>query len=842
MANTFIQRSFAGGEVAPAIFGRADQTKYQTGLATCRNFIVRRHGGISNRPGLQYITPQNTHSAQGRLAPFIFNADQTYVLLFENLTLRFIRNGALITVSGVVAYNGATAYVIGDLASSGGVNYYCIANTTGNAPPNATYWYAMPAGNIYEIPTPYVTADLPDLYFSQSADVVTITHDGYDIYDLSRFGHTDWTLQPVAMAPSIAAPGSLSVSGGAGTVAQWVATAVKTDTLEESLPSASAGANSAPSSGSPRTLTIGAVSGAQEYFIYRDDGNGIYGLIGTSAGPTFIDTGIVPDFNETPPTARDPFTATDDHPAISGYLQQRKCYGGSLNDPETVRASKTGQYTNFTKSSPLQDDDAADWTPASSEVNTIRHVLEVGESFILTAGAEWVAFGDGNGVLTPGSPGLKKQSSYGSAEIAPVVIGNSFLFVQARATIVRDIKYEANSNGYTGRDLTVFSPHLFEGFTIVRWAYAQIPHSIVWAVRSDGVLLSLTYLREHEIWGWARHDTDGYIEDAVVVPESQEDVLYVLVRRTIGGATKRYVERLYTRTVLNDGLNSGSVAVDARFMDSHLSYDGRLTSDDGLTLSGGTDWLATEDLTLTYAGASYFTAGDVGNAFRLELYTTTYTPDGGTVETVETLTCTVIEYTSVTEVTVNANKTVPVAFRNVEIGEFARCVDQVTGLDHLEGKTVAILADGNVVSNGVDEPLYTVSGGQLSADLETPAAVIHVGLPYFCDAQTLDLELIGSETLADKGKHVPVVTVQVESTRGFWAGEPNTRGEIVDADLYEYPQRQVADEYGTIRLFTGKDELSIKSSWNRGGRVVIRQKDPLPLTILSLMPTVDVGG
>src|SRR5512146_58165 len=160
MSNSIIQRSFGGGEVAPAVYGRADQIKYQTGLARCRNFFVRRHGGVSNRPGTQYITPQGNHDYAGRIWKFVFNASQTYILLFENQTLRFVREGALITVSGVAAYNGATAYIPGDLVLSGGINYYCIADTTGNAPPNATYWYAMPAGDIYEIPTPYLTADL----------------------------------------------------------------------------------------------------------------------------------------------------------------------------------------------------------------------------------------------------------------------------------------------------------------------------------------------------------------------------------------------------------------------------------------------------------------------------------------------------------------------------------------------------------------------------------------------------------------------------------------------------------------------------------------------------------
>lgn len=839
MSNSIIQRSFAAGEVAPAVFGRADQVKVQTGLAVCRNFFVRRHGGVSNRPGTQYITPQKSHSAKGRIWGFVFNAEQTYLLLFENQCLRFVRNGALITVSGVAAYNGATAYVVSNLVSSGGVNYYCIAATTGNAPPNATYWYPMPAGNIYEIPTPYVTADLPTLEFSQSGDVVTITHKTYGIRNLSRTGHTAWTLATVAMAPSIAAPGSLTVSGAAGTLAYWVATAIKETTLEESLPSAQVGASTIPTSGAPRTLTIGSVSGAQEYNVYRHDGSGIFGFVGVSSGPTFIDTGIIPDYSLTPPIDQDPFTT--DFPAVSGYYQQRKMYGNTTGAPEDLLGSATGSFNNFTISSPLQDNDSVQFTLAGRQVNEIRAIVEIGQLVVLTSGAEWIREGDATDPLTPTSPNLKAQTYNGAAAIAPIVISDNLLYVQARGSIVRDFRFDQQVQGYSGRDLTVFAPHLFDGYTIVHWTYAQIPNSIVWIVRSDGALIGLTYLREHEIWGWHHHDTDGLLEDVCAIPEGSEDAVYVLVNRTINGATKRYVERFYTRSITNDGLNNGSVAVDARFMDSHLTYDGRVTGD-AMTLSGGVDWLYTEDLTLTYAGASYFVAGDVGNAIRLELYTDTYTPEGGHVQTVETLTCTIIAYVGVTEVTVNANKTVPVAFRNVAIGEYARCVDQVTGLGHLEGKTVAILADGGVVANGIDEPFYTVVGGTLDTAIETPAAVIHIGLPYCSDLQTLDLEVLGGETLADRQKSVNQVTCLVESSRGVWAGEPSPHGVITPDDLYEFQQRDVADEYGMIESVTGKIEIPIKSGWNVGGRVHLRQRDPLPLSVLAIVPNVELGG
>lgn len=834
MGTSLIQRNFASGEVAPAVFGRADQTKYQSGLAKCRNFMVRRHGGITNRAGSQYITAQAVSSAKGRIWRFVFNAEQTYVLLFEEARLRFVSSGALLTVSGVAAYNGATAYVLGDLASSGGVNYYCVAATTGNAPPNATYWYAMPAGNIYEIPTPYLAADLPTLHFSQSADVITITHTGYEIYELSRFDHTRWTLAAVTLSPSINPPGSLAVSGAGGSVSFWVATAVKATTLEESIASTNVGANSLPTSGAPRTLTIGAVSGAQEYNVYRHDGSGTYGFVGVATGTTFVDNGIAPDYTVTPPTLQIDLTGANDRPASNGYLQQRKCYGGTLNAPEDICASKTGQYKNFSRSSPLQADDAAIWTFASNEVNRIRHFIEVSEYWVLTQGAEWILLGDGEGGLTTTKPNPKKQSSYGSAEIQPVIIGSSFIFVQARGSILRDIKYEANATGYTGRDLTVFATHLFEQYTLLHMDYAQIPNSIVWAVRSDGILLSLTYLRDHEVWGWAWHDTDGEFEDVVVVPEDNEDRVYCLVKRTIGGVTARYLERMASRQI-------STVAVDAKFMDSHLTYNGWHTGATFMVLSGGIEWTFDEDLTLA-ASASTFSSGDVGKSIVLRILTTTWTPEAGSVTTTAELRTIITAYTDPAAVTVNAVQTVPAAFRLASITVWGMGVTNVSGLDHLEGKTVSILADGDVVTNGIDDPLITVSSGALSADLENPAVIIHVGLPYVSDAQTLDLEVLGGETLTDKKKKINQVTLLVEASRGVWAGEPAEDGTINPDHLDEHAQRDVTDEYGSIAPLTGKIELSIQSSWNLGGRVHIRQRDPLPMSLLAVIPSVGVGG
>ena len=188
-----IQTSFNAGEFSPLMSGRVDFPLYKNGLELCNNFIPIVQGGITRRPGTYYVSATKGSAAE-RLMPFEFSTTQAYVLSFGDGYIRFYRNEAQIEVSGVAAYAGGTAYVIGDLVVQAGVNYYCIAATTGNAPPNATYWYAL-TGAIYEIPSPYTAAnDLSQIKIAQSADVMYISHPSYAPRTLSRTGHTTWVM------------------------------------------------------------------------------------------------------------------------------------------------------------------------------------------------------------------------------------------------------------------------------------------------------------------------------------------------------------------------------------------------------------------------------------------------------------------------------------------------------------------------------------------------------------------------------------------------------------------------------------------------------------------------
>lgn len=811
------QRSFSGGEITPSLYGRVDTTKYATGLRTCRNFTIMRHGGASNRPGFEFIAEIKDSSKVVAIIPFIFNSDQTYVLEFGPLYMRVHRNGVPVEVSGVAAYASGTTYAIGDLVVDGGVNYYCIQAGSGHTPASSpTYWYAL-TGNIYEIPTPYTEAHLPALKYIQSADVIVLTHQSYRQRELARTGHTAWRLTEMVLAPAQGAPTNVSGSGTAGSGSYtYHVTAVNAETFEESY----AGTGTVSSVNAPETNTITvtwtAVAGAGQYNVYRVK-NGVAGFIGVATGTSFADTGYTPDTTDTPPTARDPFVGDGNYPAVATYIQQRLGFANLTNATEKIYLGKTANFKNFSYSTPLQDDDSVTFNMAGRQVNAVQHMIDLGKLIVLTSGGEWSIEGDDAGIIKPGAINPIQRSYNGASPIPPIIIGNSALFVQARGTIIRDLMNDA-IEGYKGNDLTIFSAHMFDGHTIENWAYQQIPHSIVWVVRDDGQLLGLTYVREQAMVAWHRHDTDGEFENVCVVPEGNEDRLYAVVKRTINGTTKRYIERMHSRNI--DDI------VDAVFLDASLTYDGRNTAPSHtMTMTNGGSWTHDDTITVT-SSTAFFTAGDVGNELHFI--------DADGVK----LRCEITEYTSTTVVIVRPHKTVPASMREVALSDWGRAVDQLSGLEHLEGKDVGIFADGFVVASPNNDAYAPQSISSGAVSLEDCYVVIHVGIPFISDLETLNVDSSSGETVADKKQLINKVSVLVESSRGIFAGGKPPADDDTDPlqGLTEYKGRDAEGYDDPTTLKTDVIDINIESSWNSNGRVFIRQVDPLPLAVLTVVP------
>lgn len=735
MADDVVIRSFAGGELSPTLGMRADLAKYTIGLKTCRNFLVHRHGGVSNRPGTRFINACKTDDIDVKLIPYVSEvAGESMLIEHGEGYFRFYLNGALVQVSigGLPAWSGATEYFPGDLVASGGLGYYCRVQHTNHVPPNATYWYPLPADGTLELPSPFNNPR--ETHSVQSGRTIAFTHPDVRPHDLLFLSTTQWAIVPVATAPKVAAPTGLvlTVAGG-GRKFGYIVTAAHPVTYEESLPSAQVinAACADPTTGAPHHITWNAVLtpavtgvASPEYYVYCDPyGNGTYGFIGTATAATgFYNPGIAPDFTQTPQLPVDAFDAANEYPSTVGFHQQRRFFANTHQTPDGIFASRVGYLDNFGISSPLQDDDALAFRIAGNNQHAVRHLVGLKRLIVMTDGGEW---GIGNGLdpLTPNNIPADQETYVGIApNVAPVVIGNSILYVQARQRILRQLQFTQAVEGFAGKDLTIYADHLFRKRQMNAIAFQQNPDPIVWACRNDGVLLGLTYDPEQDLWAWHRHDTgaSGRFEDVCVVPELDDDVPYFIVRRTIGGVTKRYIEKLESREIEDWSL-------DSFFLDS------------GLTYAGGP-------------------------------------------------------------------------------------VSSVSGLSHLEGQTVGVVGDGAYWGTRV------VSGGTVA--LGGLYSVVHVGLLYTPELETLALDVAGSSIRA-KQKTVQSVALEIaDSARGFQVGQPDTT-------LVTYAPRST--ESPLTISFTGQVEVRTFSRGNQYGRVKLLQPQPLPLTVLGLVPSIDVG-
>lgn len=621
------------------------------------------------------------------------------------------------------------------------------------------------------------------------------------------------------------------------TIWTYVVTSVDADTGSESAGSPETSAVGAtPTTGHPNVVSWITVVDASDYRVYRSV-NGVLGFIGSAGNTTtFRDNNIIPDTSIQPPTEIPLFDTSDDWPAACSYYQQRLMLANTINQPQTVWGSRVGDDTNFAVSTPVHDDDAIQFVIAGRQVQPVQAMVDLGKLVLHTSNAEYVASGNTAGALTPTSIGLVANGSAGAQPIAPVVIGNTDLFVQNGSTRLLDLRYEVQSFSYAGKDLTKYATGLFAGRTIVDMAWQKIPHSIVWCVLDSGALVGLTYVREDELWAWHAHvTTNGTFENVCVVPEGTEQKVYVVVKRTIDGQVVRYIENLASRECLDTVFFSDSV-----FCDSSLTYDGRNTGSTTMTVTTGAGWTPVDLVTITASGAE-FSSGDIGNQVVLQQLAdgTEIDPNTGLPYAVGTVldvvSFQVTGYTSTTVVTGNPLRTVPTWARATATTTWGRAVKMFTGIDHLEGQDLSILADGSVVANPLNEdlPAVTVSGGSFT--LTNPAMVVTAGLPIQVDVETLPVENATGETIANKRVKVAEVCPIFSASRGGQYGQDSSH-----LDTWKQPANP---RYGyPPPALTGPYRLPIRGSWQTTGQLAMRVIDPVPWSISAVVISGDTGN
>ena len=610
-----ITRSFAGGEIAPELFGRLDLTKFQTGLALCRNLEVLPHGPVRNRAGFEYVNEVKHSDKVTVVRPFSFNTTQTYILEIGDGYIRIHTLGATLldgtskSITGITNANPAVVTSVAHGYSNGqwlflqgiggmtrlngrwvkvanaAANTYELTDLAGNNIDTTSY-PAYTAGGTstppLEVAAPFLEADLFDIHLTQSADVLTLVHPNYAPQELKRMGATSWSIAAISFVPGIgtpAAPGCVVGGPGGGTAVNvsYVTTALAENTLEESLPSAATTVSVDLSvAGNKVTITPGAVSGAVRYNVYKLF-NGLYGYIGQTDGSAFVDNNITPDVSITPAITNTPFGSLTNYPGAVGYFEGRRFFAGTDTKPQGYWGTRSGTESNLSYSIPTRDDDTIQGNIIAGEVNRIRHIIPLSVLVMLTSGGVWKVFPQNSDILTPASARPKQESNDGSSNVPPILTGRSVLFVEDATARVRELRYSISNNivVFESGDISIMAPHLFDGYMINDSAYVKAPHKIAYFVRSDGKLLGCTHLPEQEVRAWHQHDTAGLFESLAAVKEGTEYPLYAVVQRTIGGRSVRYIERQHTRQF--------SQQADAFFVDAGVSYSGAAVS----TISGG---------------------------------------------------------------------------------------------------------------------------------------------------------------------------------------------------------------------------------------------------------------
>ena len=659
--------NFTGGELSPRLDGRNDIAKYNSGCKTLENMIVYPHGSASRRSGTQFVAEVKDSTKKTRLISFEFSTVQTYILEFGDQYIRFYKDNGVI----------------------------------------------LDGGSPYEISSPYLEAELFDIKFAQSADTMYICHPNHNPRKLTRTGHTNWTLV-----------NDVIING------PFMDHNVETTTLTPSHKTVGATSTVTASSTTGINSNQGFLSTDVGRLLHIKDGHlKITSVTSTTVvvGTVIVDLGIttpVTDF------ALGSFSDTTGYPACVTFFEQRLVFAGTTAQPQTLFFSRSADYENFDDQyhETVADDDAIVYTIASNQVNAIRFLTATRTLIIGTAGGEFAVNGGGIGeAITPTNILINKQSNHGAANVDGIAVGNATLFLQRAKRKIRELAYNFDVDGYVAPDLTILAEHVTES-GIIQMAYQEEPNSIVWCVRADGQLLGFTYQREQQVTAWHRHIFGGsfgsgnaVVESVEVLPtDNSEYQVWVIVKRTIDGATKRYVEYLHNQDF--DETDDTSF----NYLDSQLAYNGSATT-------------------------------------------------------------------------------------------------TISGLDHLEGEEVSILADG------ATHPNKTVSSGAIT--LDRSSTKVKVGLPYVSLLQTMRIDA-GSQngTSQSKTKRIYEITARLYESIGIEIGP--------DLDNMErIPFRSSANLMDSgVNVFTGDKDIEFRGNYETDGFIFVRQNQPLPLTVLSLYP------
>jgi hypothetical protein len=643
-----IQSDFTSGELSPRLIARADVDSVKNGVKKMRNAYPLMHGGARRRIGTTYVDEVSNSDEAAILIPYTFSRTVSYICVFNNDKIQFIKNGAFIL-------DGPTRY---------------------------------------EVASPYSAAELDEIDFTQLGASLILVHPNHPPRILKGNSDTNWTLTTAPFEYYAKTDAdyenyylSFRIIQGPG---PWeVGDKITINSSTSAI--AYDGLNNGD--GKLAALDIRPGAPAETWTlecVYTDDEEQKWTVEGSVTGTM---------------TA---LWHTGNYPKTVTVHDQRLWFGGTSEDPQVLWSSKAGSYLDLTRG--VLDADAIKITLVSDSADEIVHLMSSRSLLVFSYGTEFAILGGAGLGITPTSIAASAQTFHGAASAKPIRVGNEVIFIQRGKRIARAISYAIEYEQNVAPNISVLAEHITDG-SVKATTFQQTPDYIGWFIQEDGTLLSLSHLREYDQTGWAKHTTDGWFEECKTIPGNVNDVTYFVVKRTIDGNTKRYIES--------------------------FNYDNAYHSDACITLHSAID-------------------------------------------------------------------------------------NQLSGLDHLEGKTVDIVIDGMV------HPQRTVSAG--TVELLYSGSEYKVGLHYDTEIEMFHPVLdIPEGTSLDRDVFISRIIVKVQDTIG---------GQVNGVD---YPYRR----FGTstdqaVQPFTGNLEVN-GLGWSDENTITIKQVLPLPFTVLSVNSFMQVN-
>lgn len=823
---TPIKYSFNAGELSDLIDGRVEQAKYNNGAKKSRNFLASVQGPAFRRGGSQMVSEVKQSADRTWFGKFQFNVTQAYILEFGDLYLRFYTSHAQVL-----------------------------------------------SGPAYEIVTPWAIADLTaadgtfQLSFEQSNDVIYIAHGAgtYPLQKLQRFGNTNWTVTPVVLQngpfndkntdttltvyasaetgagitlTASAALFNANMVGGlfyleekqAGTIPPWevgkakvLNDRVKSDSKTYIAQNGATTGNQKPVHTEGVALDgTGGVS-----WLYADPGYGWVQITGytsttvvTATVLSRLPAGVVGSGNATYRWAKGTYSADQGYPEHVTIFRERLTLAKGVK----VNLSVPADFENFIEKrfGTITADCAIKIQLSGSQQNKITWLASGNDLMIGTAGSEHAA-GEitTNDPLGPTNIRIRDQTNYGGRSIRPLILGESIIFAQTSGRKLRDIAYSFDVNKYRGKDLIVLSEHLTKG-GIIDMDYQQEPHSIIWVVTARGKLVSFTYNKEQDVLAWMPHPIggNGFVEAVrcIPAPDNKRDEVWLIVRRTINGATKRYVE------FLRPEYDSAEMRQQDQFyVDSGLTLNNTINA--LLTVPSGALVKGATGITFT-AGSAVFSAGDVGRSIHYDYTVSTYI-DMEWVDVPMKAIAEITAYTDTTHVVATIRKAFPAAM-NIPANGWRKTVTGLGGFGHLIGQTVDILVDG------ATHPQRVVDGSGNITGLQYQGSVIQCGLPAPCKMHAMRIEAADSSGSSQGStKRINRVMLRFKDTLG---GRYGSNSGLLNDLLFRDPSMPM-DE--AVPLFSGDKNVTMPEGYDTDGYVIYENSQPLAVTLICWVPSVE---